>query len=169
MIFLAEFDVIQPDFGLFFWSFLFFILFWVLIGGMAFKPISKALTKRSRDIEDSLNEAKLAEQRVQNIKAENEKILAEAREERAKILKESKEHGAKIVAEAKEASKVEANKIMVAARQEISNMRAEAAIELKNQVGVMAVDIAEKILQQELSGNKQSELVNRLVSDIQLN
>ena len=169
MIFLAEFDVIQPDFGLFFWSFLFFILFWVLIGGMAFKPISKALTKRTKDIEDSLNEAKLAEQRVQNIKAENEQILAEAREERAKILKESKEQAAQIVARAKEDSKVEANKIMVNARQEINNMKAEAAVDLKNQVGAMAVNIAENILRQELDGNKQSQLVDQLVKDIQLN
>ena len=169
MIFLAEFDVIQPDFGLFFWSFLFFILFWVLIGGMAFKPISKALSKRSKDIEDSLNEAKLAQQRVENIKAENEKILAEAREERAKILKESKEQGVKIVNDAKEASKVEANKIMLTARQEIANMRAEAAVDLKNQVGNMAVSIAENILKRELDGNKQSQLVDQLVKDIQLN
>ena len=91
MIYLADFSVIKPDFGLIFWTVIIFLLFWFIIGKMAFRPIAEALKKRQQDIQDSLDEAKKARQEMAELKAENEDLLIQAREERAKILKEAKE------------------------------------------------------------------------------
>ena len=56
MLFLADFSVIKPDFGLLFWTSIFFLLFWLLIGKFAFKPIAESLKKRTSDIQDALDE-----------------------------------------------------------------------------------------------------------------
>ena len=170
ILFLADFSVIKPDFGLLFWTSIIFLLFWFLIGKFAFKPMAEALRKRESDIQSSLDEAKNARLEMQNLKAENEAILAEAREERTKIIREAKQAGENIIAEAREEAKVQVNRMTVNAKSEIDNMRAEAAIALKNQVGSMAIEIAEKVLNRELDAKSDQEAyVSNLTKDITLN
>jgi F-type H+-transporting ATPase subunit b len=128
------------------------------------------LKDREQGIADALGEANKARNEVANLKAENEQILAQAREERAKMLKEAKDVATGIVAESKENAKIEANKIMVAAKQDIENMKQSALTEVKNQVGNMALDIAEKVIRRELKGDaNQVAFVNTLAKEMNLN
>ncbi len=170
MIFLAEFSVIKPDIGLLFWSTVIFILFWVVVGSLAFKPIVRALKKREQDIQNSLDEAKRAREEMANLKAENEELLRQAREERSRILREAKEIGDKMVAEAKEKAKEEARRIVTEAKEQIENQKRAAMIEVKNELGMMAIQIAEKILRKNLAGDKEQEAyVQSLIDEIKLN
>lgn len=170
MIFLAGFDVIKPDFGLLFWTTIIFLLFWLLIGKFAFRPIATALKKREDDIQSSLDEAKRTRQEMANLKAENEELLAKAREERAMILKEAKDVRDRIINEAKDKAKEEAKRIVTSAKEQIEHQKMAAIIEIKNEVGKMAIDIAEKVIRKELQNDKAQEAyVNGLVKDIKLN
>ena len=122
MIFLADFTVIKPDFGLLFWTTIIFLLFWFIIGKFAFRPIAEALKERERDIQDSLDEAKKARQEMANLKSENEALLAQAREERSKILKDAKDARDNIINEAKDkltcaAENTDADKIKACIKQ----------------------------------------------------
>jgi len=170
MLFLADFSVIRPDFGLFFWSVLIFLIFWFMMSRLAFKPISEALAKRENDIQDALDQAEKARQEMSNLKAENEQILAQAREERAQILKEANDVKNGIISEARDKAKEEANRIVTNAKLEIENQRKAAVTDLKNEAGRMAVTIAEKILRKQLSGDSdQQAYVDSLVDEIKLN
>lgn len=169
-MFLIEFNVIQPDVGLIFWSALIFIIFWLLMSKVAFKPIIAALKKREADIQGSLDEAKRVRQEMANLKAANEALLLQAREERAQILKEAKDAGNKIVEEAKAKAKEDAQKIVADAKEQIENQKMAAITDLKNQVGAISIEIAEKVIRRELHGNAEQEaFVNGLVKDIKLN
>lgn len=170
MFYLLDFSPIKPDIGLILWTTIIFGLFWALVGRFAFRPIADALRKRELDIQTSLDEAKLARQEMSNLKAENEKLLSEAREERARILKDAKDAGERIVNEAKTRARDEAQKIVTSARDEIEGQKKQALIEVKNQVGNMALDIAEQVLRQRLKDDRaQVDLVNTLVKEIKLN
>lgn len=170
MIVLLSFTPFQPTPGLAFWSALIFILFWILMGKFAFKPIASALEKRENDIQDALDSAKKAKEEMSNLKAENEKILAEAREERAKIIQEARDIKNQTIAEAKEKAKEEANKIITGAKLEIDNQKKAALAELKNQVGGMAIEIAEKLVKKQLAGSAEHDAyVKTLVDDFNLN
>ena len=170
MIFLADFSVIKPEPGLFFWSVVIFIIFWLIVGKFAFKPIAKALEEREKSIQESLDKAKLAQEEMQKLQSQNEKLLQEAREERAKMLAEAKEMYNKIINEAKEKAKIEGNKIIEKAKAEIQNEKEAAFVELKNQIGEMALVIAEKILEKNLSSDdSQVEYANSLVNKLNLN
>lgn len=170
MIFLIDLSVIKPDFGLIAWTVVIFFLFWWLMAKLAFRPISEALKKRESDIQHSLDEAKRTRQEMANLKAENEELLALAREERAKILKEAKDAGNNLIAEAKEKAKEEAQKIVANAKEQIENQKMAAIVELKNQVGIISLEIAEKIIRKELQGNAaHEEYVNELVKEIKFN
>jgi F-type H+-transporting ATPase subunit b len=167
---LADFSVIKPDFGLFLWTTVFFLIFWFGISKVAFRPIANALKKREDDIQGALDEAKLAKEEMQNLKSENEKLLALAREERAKILKEAKDTKNSIINEAKTKAKEEASKIVNSAKIEIENQKSAAITEVKNKVGNMALEIAEKVLRKELTKDKsQVDFAEQLVKEIKLN
>lgn len=167
---LADFSVIKPDPGIIFWTALVFIVLWFVLGRMAFKPIQGALKKRENDIQDALDEAKNAREEMSKLNAENEDLLVKAREERALILKEAKEAKAAMIKEAEEEAKAKAQKIVANATQEIENQRKSAVTDLKNQVGLMAIEIAEKVLRKQLTGNAEQEgYVNTLVDEIKLN
>ena len=94
-------SLISPDPGLFFWTVLIFLILWFLLGKMAFGPIAKALRERENKIQGALDAAKEAEARMQALQAENEKIIAEAKEERTAIVREAKETAQRMVDEAK--------------------------------------------------------------------
>lgn len=169
MLFLSDFSVIKPDFGLFFWTCIIFALFWFLIGKFAFRPIAEALRKRENDIQGALDESVKAREEMAKMKAENEALLAAAREERSKMLREAKETKEAIIKEAKQGAKDEAGKILANARAEIDNQKKQAITELKNQAGMLALDVTERLLKRELSDrDSQKKLVDSLLQDLNL-
>ena len=170
ILFLADFSVIKPEPGLIVWTTIIFVLFWVLIGKFGFKPISNALKEREDDIQSALDEAKKAREEMSNLKAENDKLLAQAQEERAAIIKEAKDSKTAIISEAKDKASEEAKRIVETAKVEIENQRKAAMVELKNQLGNIALDIAEQVIKKELKGDKEQEaFANSLVDDMKLN
>lgn len=169
-IVLMEFNPIKPDLGLIVWTTGIFLLFWFLIGRTAFRPIANALKQREEDIQGALDEAKKAKEEMSNLKAANEKLLAEAREERAKMLKEAKDTKNQIINDAKQAAKDEASKIMTQASLDIDNQKKAAMMEVKNEVGAIALSIAEKVIKKQLAGNAEQEgYVQSLMDDVNLN
>lgn len=170
LIVLLDFTPIKPDVGLILWTTIFFCLFWFIIGKFAYRPIIDSLESRQDDIQGALDEAKKAREEMAKMQAENETLLAQAREERAQILKQAKEAKNSIIDEAKETAKKEAQKIVGNAKQEIDNQKNAAIIEVKNKVGMMAIEIAEKVMKRELKGSNEHEsYVNDLVKEIELN
>jgi F-type H+-transporting ATPase subunit b len=170
MITLLNFTPFLPSPGLAIWSLLIFLLFWFLMSKVAFKPIANALEQRENDIQGALDSAKKAKEEMSNLKAENEVILAQAREERARILQEAKDIKTATINESKEKAKEEANKIINAAKLEIDNQKKAALAEIKNQVGGMAIEIAEKLVKKELASNSDhTQYVKKLVDDFNLN
>jgi F-type H+-transporting ATPase subunit b len=170
MITLLNFTPFLPSPGLAIWSLLIFLLFWFLMSKVAFKPIANALEQRENDIQGALDSAKKAKEEMSSLKAENDKILAEAREEKSKILQEAKDIKNQTIAEARDKAKEEANKIIASAKLEIENQKKAAIADIKSQVGSMAVDIAEKLVKKELASNPDhTAYVKKLVDDFNLN
>jgi F-type H+-transporting ATPase subunit b len=168
LFFLADFNVARPGIGLLAWTTIIFLLFWFLVGKFAFSPIKDALKKRENDIQSALDEAKRAKEEMAKLNTDNQRLLNEAREERAKLLRESKLTGDKLISEAREKAKEEANKIVIDARKEIENQKNKALAEVKNQVGQISIDIAEKLIRQQMNSQEQRNLVDKLVDDIKL-
>lgn len=163
-------ELVKPAFGLIFWMLVSFSVIFFLLKKFAWKPILKALSDREESITEALNTAKKAKEEMASLKADNERLLNEARNERDLMLKQAREAKDAILAEAKTKAQAEANKIMTSARETINNEKLAAITELKNQVATMSIDIAEKILRHELSkDDKQKALVESLLKDVSLN
>ncbi|OJV51771.1 MAG: ATP synthase F0 subunit B [Bacteroidetes bacterium 43-16] len=162
--------LITPALGLFFWTLVAFLIVLFILKKFAWKPILKMLNERETGIANSIASAEKVKLEMAEMKAENERLLQDAREERSLMLKEAKETKDRIVNEAKEQAKVEANKIMEDARQQIENKKNAALTEVKNEIGNMAVAVAEKVLRKQLDpAQAQSDYINMLANEIKLN
>lgn len=156
--------------GLFFWQTLLFLVLLFLLRKFAWKPILKAVNEREDNIQDSLDMAKKAKAEMQELQTKNENLMKEARIERDEMIKEAKETSTQMIEEAKGKSKVEADKILKDARASIESEKNAAIAELKSQVATVALEIAEKVIREELSSDKkQKELASKLADDISLN
>ena len=163
-------ELIKPQFGLIFWMAISFLVLIFLLGKFAFPIILKSLKEREDSITNALNSAEKAKKEMAALQADNEKLLVQARAERDTMLKEARDTKDAIVAEAKNKAQAEANKILATTRETINTEKNAAITELKNQVAAMSIEIAEKILRQELSNDeKQKALMDNLMKDISLN
>ena len=158
------------SFGLFFWQTLIFLLLIFLLRKFAWKPILDAVNEREEGIKNALLSAEIAKRDMQNLRSDNEKLLAEARVERDVILKEAREIKDKIVSEAKDEAQVQAGKMIEQAKAAINSEKNAAMAELKNQVSSLSIEIAEKVLRSELADKEsQTKLVEKMLGDVKLN
>ena len=162
---LGEFSV-----GLFFWQTLLFVALVLLLKKFAWKPILDAVNEREQGIKDALDSAEQAKKEMANLQADNEKLLKEARSERDAMLKEAREIKNKMISDAKDEAKVEADKMVAQAQSAIDSEKKAAIADLKNQVASLSLEIAEKVVKENLSSDdKQQKLVKNLLEDSSLN
>lgn len=135
----------------------------------AWKPILTAIEERENGIEEALLQAEKAREEMKALKAENEQIMQQALEERDAMLKEAKAMKEREVEAAREIAEIEADKIIEAARRTIEGEKNLAIAEVKNQVASLSLEVAEKVLRDNLkSEDQQKNLVDKLINEIKL-
>ena len=160
---------ITPDYGTIFWMLIIFGITLYILKKFAWKPILKALKDRETSIANALASATKAREEVKGLKADHEKIIAEARREKEVILKEAKEVKDKMLADAKSQASQEGQKIVEAARQQIQAEKKAAINEMKQQITELSIDVAEKIIKKEFKDKKtQESMVEDLLKDLKL-
>lgn len=163
-------DLLTPELGLFFWTLIAFLAVFFILKKFAWKPILKALTERETGIAQAIASADRVKAEMAKMQSENEKLMQQAREERSAMLKEAKDTRDRMVNEAKDQARIEANKIIADANQQIQQQKMAAITDVKNQIGILAIEVAEKVLRQQLSTDSaQTSYANQLAQEINLN
>ncbi len=141
-----------------------------LLGKYAWKPIMKMLKEREASIENALHAADKAREEMKNLVSDNERLLAEAKNERDAILSEARKIREKMIEEARGKANEEAQRIVENAKERIENEKMAAITELKNQIALLSIEIAEKLIREELSHDKKQEgLIKKMLDDIKSN
>lgn len=165
-------DKLLNDFspGLFVVQTILLLLLIFIMVKFAWKPILTSLNEREEGIQGALDAAEKAKREMENLQADNQKLLQEARLEREAMLKEAREMKAQMITDAETQAQEQANKIIVQAQLAIENEKKSAMAELKSHVANLSIDIAEKVVRQELSNKgKQLELVESMLAETKLN
>lgn len=152
-------DLLTPGIGLIFWMTIIFLIVLFILGKWGWPVLIKSLKDREESIKKSLQAADKAKEEMANLQANNEQLLLQAKKERDQILKEAEQIKEQIIEEARNEAKKEADKITSSARENIIFEKNKAIDELKEKVSELSIDIAEKILQSELSDKKKSEQI----------
>jgi F-type H+-transporting ATPase subunit b len=163
-------QLLTPGIGLIIWQTIVFVLLFILLAKLAWKPIINSLQDRERSIQDALDTAEKARHEMSQLKADNEKLLQEAREERDRILREAREVSVKMKEEAQADARRIGDKIIEDARAAINIEKQAALRDVKSQVAMFSLEIAEKLMKKNLANDKsQKELVDAYLKDIKTN
>lgn len=159
--------ILTPDLGLLFWMLLAFLVIFFVLAKFGFPAIVGMVEERKKYIDDSLRKAHEANEKLANIQEEGEKLLKEARERSSQILKEATSARDGIVAQAEVKAREESARIISEAKTQIENEKQAAIADIRQQVATLSVSIAEKILRQHLSDDKnQMQYVDKLLDEV---
>ena len=163
-------DLLIPSSGLLFWMSLTFLVVLCVLWKWGFPVIVNMVAERKAFIDDSLQKAREANERLANIQKEGESILQEAREKQALILKDAAATRDSIVEKAQQKAREESVRMLEEARNEIENEKQAAISEIRNQVAKLSILIAEKVVRKNLNDDKaQMELIDRMLDDVSSN
>lgn len=160
-------DLLMPESGLLFWMTLVFVIVFLILWKWGFPSIVKMVNDRKAFIDESIKKAHEANEKLANIQKESESMLQQAREKQASILKEAAETRDAIVEKAQVKAREEGTRLINEAKAQIEAEKQNAIRDIRSQVVELSVQIAEKVLRQNLSTDaKQMDLVNRLLDEV---
>ena len=165
-------DKLINDFsvGLFFWQILLFVILIFVLKKFAWKPILNAINDREEGIQTALDQAENARKEMQNLQADNEKMIKEARAERDAMMKDARNIKESIIAEAKEEASEQATIMIENAKATIKQEQQAAVAELKKNVAELSISIAQQVVRKELtSQDEQLKLVEGMLKNVTLN
>ena len=162
-------ELFTPEVGLIVWMLIPFLIVFYILAKYAWPPILKGVEKRNQYIDESLLAAKQALDDLARVKADSDAILDQARKDQADILAEAAKLRDKILENSKEKAEEEATKLIEIARSQISLEKEDAIRQIRREVAQLSVDIAEKVLRENLSKkNEQMNMIDRLLDEINI-
>ena len=160
--------LLQPESGLVFWMLLSFVIVFILLAKYGFPAIVRAIDSRKEYIDASLEAAREAERKLENLRSDGRKLLDEAEQRQREILREASETREQIIREARRKAESEGRRIIAAAQEQASAERDAILQDARHQVAVLAVAVSEKMLRQKLADEaSQTLLAERLLDEVE--
>ena len=161
-------SLLIPESGLFWWMLLAFAVVFFVLAKFGWPIITKMIDERAQYIDDSIAKAKEANEKLEGIQAETAAMLKQAQEQSSKILAEAVEMRNQIVEKAKTEATVAGQKILEEAKQQIEVEKEDAIRDIRRQVGLLSVEISEKVLRQSLKTDKdQMAMIDRMLDELE--
>lgn len=159
-------SLLLPETGLLFWMLLAFGVVFFVLAKYGWPVISRMVDKRSDYINNSVIAAEETYRKLEDVRLQSEALIAEAHRKQLEILHEASDLKKKLLEDARIQALKEANQIVEEGKLSIQKEREEALREIRNQVTTLSVDIAAKILRQQLSDSEsQQQLVQRILDE----
>lgn len=161
-------SLLIPESGLFIWMLIAFGVVFFVLAKFGWPIITKMIDERAQYIDDSIAKAKEANEKLANIQAETAAMLKQAQEQQSKILAEAVEMRNQIVEKAKTEASEAGQKILAEAKQQIEVEKEDAIRDIRRQVGLLSVEISEKVLRQSLKTDKdQMAMIDRMLDELE--
>ncbi len=163
-------ELFTPELGLVFWMFVAFAVLFFVLWKWAWPVILKNMDSRADTIDKGVEYARDAKLQLDNARADAQKYIAEAQKQQAEMLRDAAKMKTQIIDEARAQAAEEAKKVIDAAKVSIEQSRKEAELQFRNEVSRFSLDIAEKMVRQQMQSSKaQQELVDKLLDEIEKN
>lgn len=156
-------NIITPDFGILFWQTITFLVTLYVLSKYAWPPIMDALKQREKAIEDSINRVSELQTMVRHANEEKVKLEKQANVEYEKIIGNAYKIKQEMLEQAQEECIRAKELLLEEAQKEIAQAKRQAEKAIISSAGILAVQIAEKILVKELNQEQyQMELLHHL-------
>lgn len=163
-------ELFTPDYGLIFWMFIAFGVLFLILWKFAWPVILKSVDQRADLIDKGVEYAQEAKIQLDDARSEAEEYLNTARKEQAQILRDADKMKTQIIEQARVAAQTEAQKVMDNAKLQIQQQQKEAQQQFRNQVSEFAIQIAGKIVKNQMKDDEaQNKLVDSMLDQIEQN
>ena len=155
-----------PEAGLLFWMLVAFGVVFFVLYKYGFPVITSMIDERKKYIDEALENAKLANEKLAGIEEQSRQMLEKANAEQVNILREATVVRDNLIKEAQAKAEMESAKILTMAREQIKQEKEEALREIRAQVAELSISIAEKVIRKELANDKEHEaFMNSLLDE----
>ena len=148
--------LVSPGIGVIFWMIIAFGILAFILMKWGWPVILKSLNEREKAISDALNAAEETKKQMAQLQAKNDDLLKEAKQQRDEILRNARLTSEQIIEDARAKATVEADRIVENARENINYEKLKAMHDLKNQIATLSIEIAEKLIKEELSDKEKA-------------
>ena len=152
--------------GLIFWTIVTFIIAAIVLRLTAWKPILELVSEREKQIESNIESAKRERAAAEALLAEQKKEIAEARREAAEMMRKNQADMERFREELMAKSRHEAEQLKADAERVIREEQSKAVAEVKGIAVDLAIDIATKLLGEQLDGPKQRKLAEQFIEQL---
>ena len=161
-------ELFTPEFGLVFWMFVAFACLYFILAKWAWPFIIKSMEERADLIDKGVAYAQQAKANLDNAKAEADKLIAEAQSQQADILREAARMRTELIEKARSDAAEEEKKVRAASQISLEQARKEAEKQMRLEMGDLALQIAEKVIRRNLSGDDaQRALVDQYLNEVE--
>ncbi|MBI5464226.1 MAG: F0F1 ATP synthase subunit B [Ignavibacteriales bacterium] len=155
--------------GLIIWTVVTFGCLVLVLGKFAWKPILNALHEREGKIRGALEEADKARAEAAAMMKHNEQAMAKAEEEFQKMMRDGRMLAEKMKEEIVGKARTQAQHELDRAHQEVQRSVETAKQQLRSEIADLAIQAAEKILDEQLDVKKQQKIVDEFINQLPKN
>ncbi len=137
-----------------------------LIKRFLLKPINEVLEKRKAMATAEITEAQKAKEEAHAMKAEYEQNMADAREKANALITSAQKSAALQSEEVIQEANRQAAAIKAKAESDIAQEKKKAVSELKGEIGGIAMEIAGKVIEREISEKDHEKLIDEFISNV---
>lgn len=137
-----------------------------LIKRFLFKPVNEMLEKRKALADAQIREAEKAKADADAIKTEYEQNMKEAKEKANEILTTAQRTAALQSEEMLKEAASQAAALKSKAESDIAQEKRKAVNEIKDEIGGMAVEIAGKVIEREISEEDHTKLIDEFIANV---
>lgn len=149
------------------WSLVAIAIIAVPLVRVVLPKMTAMLDERAEQIEGGIKAGEQARAEAAELRASVDAEMAEARRAAAGVREKATDEGKTIVAEARERADVEAQRIIANANRQIEADRQAAEISLRSEVGLMASELASRIVGEALTdGDMQTRVIDRFLAEL---
>ncbi|WP_200758010.1 F0F1 ATP synthase subunit B [Effusibacillus dendaii] len=143
-----------------------FILLFLFLRKVAWGPLMKTMNDRQQYIESQISTAEQNRQEAEKLAQEHRDAMQSAKKEAAELLDNARRTGERQAADIIAAAEAEARRIKDQAVADINREKEQAIAELREQVGALSVQLAGKIIAQEIDSSKHKALLEEAVKEM---
>ncbi len=137
-----------------------------LVKKFLFKPVLNILQQRQDEVDKIYADANKAKDEAKTLRADYENRLASAKEEAGEIVKTATAQAQRKSIEMVDEAQAKVNAMMARAEAEIAQERKKAINEIKDEISGMAVDIASKVVEREISAKDHEKLIEDFIKNV---
>jgi F-type H+-transporting ATPase subunit b len=122
-----------------------------VLGRYILPPVQKAIRERQAVIEQQMQDAAEARKQLADAQASYQRALSEARTEAAKIREGARAEAQHVLDDLRSQADEERARIVARGEEQLARQRSAIVRELRAEIGTLAVELAEKIVDQQLA------------------